>query len=244
MSNTAVGSAFDQGQFDEAYPPGIEDTYWHLARCRILEKQVRAGNGKRVLDVGCGRGIVVEYLLARGIDCYGVELSPVPVPAHLSGRLQTGVLAEELDETARLATDTIILGDVIEHLPDPVQFLTTLRDAFPNLKSLIVAVPARQELWSNYDEHYGHYRRYDRKMLEETLTASGFIVEESSYMFRLLYLPARLLLAIQKKRSVRLKGAGSLGLLHQLAARLIEADFHLLPASTYGLSVIGRSRRG
>jgi SAM-dependent methyltransferase len=232
---------FNDDQYAGAYPPGIEDTYWHLARCRILEKQVQAGGGKRVLDVGCGRGIVVDSLVSRGIDCYGVELAPVAVPERLRSRVTTGTGFADLPSALRLSIDTVILGDVIEHLADPVQFLQLLQQSLPQLRTMIVTVPARSELWSNYDVHYGHYRRYDLDMLRGNLEEAGLHLQELRYMFRLLYLPGRLLVASGKKRSVNPQPAGRLGLLHKLAAKLILAEYHLLPSGVYGMSAICRA---
>ena len=234
-------SEFSRNQYSEAYPPGIEHTYWHLARCRILEKQVLAGGGRRVLDVGCGRGIVVDYLVSRGIDCLGVELADVAIPERHKGRITTGTPFADLSEHLRSSIDTVILGDVIEHLSDPVQFLFQLRQSLPHLRTMIVTVPARKELWSNYDEHYGHYCRYDLDMLRGNMEEAGLHPVEIGYMFRLLYLPARLLLASARNRTVRPRPAGSFGLVHKLVAKLILADYHLLPAGVYGTSVICRA---
>ena len=104
-------------QFTDAYPPGIEQQYWHLARNRILEKHLRAIPARRVLQSDEGAGILVEYLLARGMDAYGAELSPISVPSRLEGRLFAGIAAEDLAASFRDSVDTLVLGDVIERYP-------------------------------------------------------------------------------------------------------------------------------
>src|SRR5689334_7499866 len=87
MAETATVSGAEEPQthYSESqhlanYSPGVENIYWHLARNRIVEAQIRASGGGRVLDIGCGRGILVDYLVTHGIDCFGVELGQVPVP--------------------------------------------------------------------------------------------------------------------------------------------------------------------
>ena len=237
----ARATEFTGEEYGEAYPAGVENTYWHLARGRILERQLRAAGSTRVLDVGCGRGILVKYLNDQGIDCYGVELAEVEVPESLRERIITGMAAENLSADLRATVDTIVLGDVIEHLADPVTFLRGLPLAFPRLRALLVAVPARSELWSNYDEHYGHYRRYDLATLSKTIEAAGFAVSELRYMFRLLYLPARILLALRGSREISIQPAGSRSVFHRLVATLIAMEFAFLPKRVYGTSAICRA---
>jgi hypothetical protein len=82
---------------------------------------------------------------------------------------------------------------VIEHLPEPVAFLRKVREALPALEGLLVTVPARQELWSEWDRHYGHFRRYDLASLRATLDTAGFKPLFAGYFFHSLYLPAFLL---------------------------------------------------
>jgi SAM-dependent methyltransferase len=233
---------YSAAQHSANYAPGVENIYWHLARNRIVEAQIRATGGKRVLDIGCGRGILVDYLVKRGIDCYGVELGHVPVPQHLHGRLFSGIAAEQLPVDLRDSIDTLFLGDVIEHLPNPVKTLQSILTAFPRVTSLVVAVPARQELWSNYDEYYGHYRRYDLALLRETMEAVGFSVFELRYMFRLLYLPMRLLRSAGGSRNTRIRPPFS-RIVHRFVAAVICADFVLLPPGVYGSSAICRATR-
>ena len=122
------------------------------------------------------------------------------------------------------STDIIILGDVIEHLPDPAAFLKSLSRAFPNLKGFIIVVPARKELWSDYDEYYGHFRRNDLALARNTIATAGLTTIDAQYLFRLLYLPARLLLAMKGGRTTKIKAP--VGVL-----RLVHKNNFLCPAS-------------
>src|SRR5439155_27714 len=84
--------------------------------------------------------------IKRGLYCYGAELAEVEVPAHLQQRIFSGVAAENLPPAFRNSIEIIVLGDVIEHLAEPVPFLRSLVQAFPALKGFVLAVPARAEL--------------------------------------------------------------------------------------------------
>ena len=66
----------------------------------------------------------------------------------------------DLPEEERRGVTTLLVLDVIEHLEDPIAFLREVLSSFPDVSSLIVTVPAREELWSAFDDFYGHHRRY------------------------------------------------------------------------------------
>jgi hypothetical protein len=156
----------------------------------------------------------------------------------LRQRIFPGVSALDLPPVFRDSIEIIVLGDVIEHLAEPVAFLRSLLQAFPALKGLVLAVPARAELWSNYDEYYGHYRRYDLAGLRRNAEDAGLSVAGLQYMFRLLYPAARLILMTRGKRDTRMRAPGAMRLVHRIAAALIVADYWLLPPRVYGTSAI------
>jgi len=230
---------FRQEQFASAFPIGLDAHYWNLVRNRIILDRVRRLGGGRVLDVGCGPGIVVDYLRRRGVDCRGVELAPLNVSEHLNEFIRTGMAAQDLPEAERNSTNIIILGDVIEHLPEPAEFLRLLSGAFPNLKAFIIAVPARRELWSNYDIYYGHFRRYDLALARSTIASAGLTTIDAQYLFRLLYLPARLVLAITGRRRTGIKAPVRMSkVAHKIISYLLLADAFGLPNGLPGTSVL------
>lgn len=163
---------FSKKQFNYAYADGMERHWWHIARNKIIKNTVRffAGSEACVLEVGCGRGIVVNFLREAAIDCSGVELAKIQPIHSAKNHIQTGIDALDIPAFERKRYNTILLLDVIEHIPEPVTLLKNLGNAFPNLNHVIITVPACQELWTNYDEFYGHFRRYT---IEETRIISS-----------------------------------------------------------------------
>jgi methionine biosynthesis protein MetW len=95
--------------------------------------------GSTVLDVGCGEGLLLEYLTKnRAIKGYGVDIS------HEAAKLAetrgivikvTDILAWEIEEKY----DYIILSEVIEHLANSEQVIVKLSKHFR--KAMIVSVP-------------------------------------------------------------------------------------------------------
>jgi 2-polyprenyl-6-hydroxyphenyl methylase / 3-demethylubiquinone-9 3-methyltransferase len=83
--------------------------------------------GARVLDVGCGGGILADAMARRGADVLGIDLADKPLkvaqlhalegePASVSYRL---VAAEELAREMPGQFDAVTCMEMLEHVPDP-----------------------------------------------------------------------------------------------------------------------------
>lgn len=102
-------------------------------RLRYLER-VAGGpgalQGKRVLDVGCGAGLVTEGLAARGATALGIDMAEASIEiARLHG-LESGVHAEyRCVATEALAAeqpasfDLVCCLEMLEHVPDPASVI-------------------------------------------------------------------------------------------------------------------------
>ena len=138
---------------------------------------------------------------------------------------------------------TILLLDVIEHLPDARRFLRLITDAFPNLQHAVITVPARQELWSNYDEYFGHHRRYTRESLLAETSDVGWQMQRISYFFHSLYVPAWLVTRLSGQRATEvIPPRGLAKLAHRIVAGGMLIDFHALPSRLPGSSLIASFR--
>jgi SAM-dependent methyltransferase len=240
-------TAFTNEQFAHAYPVGIETHFWYVARNAIVLDTIRWIERRegfrfgRMLEIGCGRGIVVQYLRAKGRDCYGVELAPVSIPEPLKDYVWGGTDCLTLPETFRNQIELIFLLDVIEHVEDPEGFLASIRLAYPNCRWVIITVPARMELWSNFDREYGHFRRYDRAMLGDELKGAGAELVRSRYHFVPLYPLIYALVYSGRGRSTS-NSAPSSRWLHRILGALIRCETWFCPGWVYGTSVLGVGR--
>jgi 2-polyprenyl-3-methyl-5-hydroxy-6-metoxy-1,4-benzoquinol methylase len=81
--------------------------------------------GGRLLDVGCGHGLLLDEARRMGYDVLGLELSRTAA-RHATGTLGLDVLQEPVEGFAASTSDrfdVIVLADVIEHLDDPAATL-------------------------------------------------------------------------------------------------------------------------
>jgi hypothetical protein len=197
-------STFTDEQYRRPFPPGIERHYWHAARNRILWRKIGhlVAPGALVVDVGCGPGIAVDHLRGLGIDCIGVDTgSPPPRPARVAPHLRLGTSAFELDRAVRERARVLLLLDVLEHLAEPEAFLARCAASFPNAEHVFVTVPARMELWSRWDEYYGHCLRYTLAGVAE-LAGGPWRLVASGHFFHGLYLAARVTSALGLERGL------------------------------------------
>lgn len=249
-ADSSAETAFNSAQFDSSFPAGIENDYWTVARNGFIADAIRlaraegAWNGGLIMEVGCGSGLVTKALHDMDLPVRGVDLGdPTPIPGA-EGLLTLGTDARDLPEAERAAVDLVLLPDVIEHLPDPAGFMGALPDSFPNLRGVIVTVPARPELYSDYDRYYGHFRRYTPDLVAEHFDAAGFDCLNWSYAFRGLYLAARLMQLANLPRQTQRK-APRLPVLHKALAAAFRMENALAAPfpSLRGLSLIGIGKR-
>ena len=246
---TTVNTAFNDEQFANPYPDGIEHHYWTAARNRIVHRVVtrllNKGSTGVVLDIGCGRGITVDFLRRRDIRTIGCEIgSPTPISADTAPHLFLECDAFELAAEVRNACELLLILDVLEHLPDPESFLRQCYVSFPQAKNILVTVPARMELWTNYDRYYQHFLRYDMSSLRAMCPTDSYELTSSSYFFHGLYVPARLLAYLHKDRAVTIYAPSLTSRsLHRLLAWCFSWEQRLLPAHLVGTSLMGILRR-
>lgn len=240
-----VKSEFEREQFNLAYPDGVENNYWSKARNKIIFREIKK-NGLRndsFIEIGCGRGGVVKFLSNKGIDCFGVELAKINPHKGAENLIMTGKSALDLDQKIRYKYTVLMLLDVIEHIEEPISFLNQLLEHFPNIKTILITVPARQELWSNYDDFYGHFRRYDLKMTTDFFKSVNY-KPVSYYFFHSLFPPARLLLKFHKKRSIQISSpSGFMKIIHSIISYYFYIENLVLPKFWKGTSILGIGKK-
>lgn len=81
---------------------------------------------QKVIDVGCGGGILAEALAQRGAQVTGIDMGEAPLSVARLHALESGVnvtyekiTAEEKAEQMRGGFDLVTCMEMLEHVPDP-----------------------------------------------------------------------------------------------------------------------------
>ena len=82
--------------------------------------------GKKVLDVGCGGGILSEAMAQRGATVTGIDMGEAPLKIAKLHALESGlnieyqkIPVEELAEQQAESFDVVTCLEMLEHVPDP-----------------------------------------------------------------------------------------------------------------------------
>jgi 2-polyprenyl-6-hydroxyphenyl methylase/3-demethylubiquinone-9 3-methyltransferase len=121
--------------------------------------RVASLRGKRVLDVGCGGGLLSEAMAQRGANVTGIDLGQATIEVAELHALESGAKVRYLRESAEdhaahspASYEVVTCMEMLEHVPDPQSVLRALRTLVKpgghailstlnrNLKSYLLAI--------------------------------------------------------------------------------------------------------
>ncbi len=86
--------------------------------------------GKKIIDIGCGGGILAESMAALGADVTGIDLAQKSLTVARLHSLESGIkvqykliAAEEMAEQEAEQYDIVTCMEMLEHVPDPASII-------------------------------------------------------------------------------------------------------------------------
>lgn len=83
-------------------------------------------SGRRLVDVGCGGGILAEAMAQRGAQVTGIDMGEAPLSVAKLHQLESGVEVDYFQSTAEALAqqqpesfDIVCCLEMLEHVPDP-----------------------------------------------------------------------------------------------------------------------------
>ncbi|GEM_PF-315616 len=145
-------------------------------------------NAGKIIDIGCGFGILVAMGQQRGKDIIGLDTSASMIEGsrdylrsqNIDPEKVQLITAEELIEQEK-TFDVVIMIDVLEHIDDPRGFLKLVEELLNPGGRLILSVPAHAEFYDSRDEMLGHFLRYEEESLLEDLSVTNLKMTDLHY---------------------------------------------------------------
>jgi SAM-dependent methyltransferase len=157
--------------------------------------------GKRVLEIGAGFGNLTrhfvekqpggpdrELVVASDVDPVAVEYLKGTfrdVPSVRVASYRFPLAGSEREEIRALGIDTIVCCNVLEHIEDDASTLADMAAILSPGGRLVLLVPSLRWLYGALDEQLHHFRRYEKKELEEKLAKAGFAIEDCRFVNRI-----------------------------------------------------------
>jgi len=154
--------------------------------------------GSRVLDVGCGGGLLTETLAHAGARVTGIDMAPGMIEVARLHAAEGGLAidyqvaaAEDVARTAPESFDVIACMEMLEHVPDPAAMTATLARLLRpggalfvstlnrNLKSFLLAIVGAEYLLNLIPRGTHEYERLIRPAeLARWARAAGMTLRE------------------------------------------------------------------
>ncbi|MBX3696788.1 MAG: bifunctional 2-polyprenyl-6-hydroxyphenol methylase/3-demethylubiquinol 3-O-methyltransferase UbiG [Dokdonella sp.] len=154
--------------------------------------------GARVVDVGCGGGLLSEAMASAGADVVGIDLAPAVLEVARLHLLESGLKvdyretgAEALAQTMGGEFDVVTCLEMLEHVPDPASviracadllrpggrlFVSTLNRTPRSFATAIVGAEYVMRLLPRGTHHYARFIKPSE--LGADLRAAGLVLED------------------------------------------------------------------
>jgi len=142
---------------------------------------VACARGRRILDIGCSEGILALLLARAGKQVLGIDVEPAAIaaandmvnsePSLVRDRIDLRVADALGVELEKERFDTVILGEVIEHLADPSAILEGAQAFLKPRGRLVLTTPF------GYFPHRDHQQEFRTTELVRLLDRC-FVVDE------------------------------------------------------------------
>lgn len=172
-------------QISPLFGPSAAEEGWvpaprYLLRRQRILRQLNALPPSHVLEIGCGAGMLLQELAARGFTCTALETSAQArdlierVSRHTGHPLSVSATPSA---SWKDRFPLVMAFEVLEHIEDDREAVRQWASWLAPGGTLVMSVPAHPRLWNAADVWAGHYRRYRKRELMAAVSDAGLRIE-------------------------------------------------------------------
>lgn len=151
---------------------------------RWIADKIRPYINGKALELGAGTGNISAYFKGNSsITLSDNDSGLVKLLREKFANLKN-INFEVLDIEKRFLSTkytTVFSVNVFEHIKNDLVALKNVNAMLKTGGKIVMLVPAKRFAFNNLDKELGHYRRYEKKELEEKLQKAGFEVEKIQF---------------------------------------------------------------
>ena len=144
-----------------------------------IEKIIGDISNKRIFEIGCGSGGILQAFKLKGNDVYGVDYGKEYLEfAKIKG---LNVVEGDFNELEKFGQcDILILNHLLEHITKPINFLKNIRKLLKEDGYLYVEVPVLETIPNNYNYDIftyfqsAHIFNFSNDIFKNIILASGY----------------------------------------------------------------------
>ncbi len=187
MKSESQAPLAGKGKYDDYYSDGTPEKWRTLSASAKVDNITNLCSRvphDKILEVGCGNGVVLEELDRRqfGVSLFGLEISESAM-TQLSNKDIPSLVEAKLFDGSRLPFkdhefDIVVLSHVVEHLEHP---RILLKEAARVANHVFVEVPLEHTIRLAEDFDFnavGHINFYTATTIRRLLQTSGLIIED------------------------------------------------------------------
>ena len=144
-----------------------------------IEKIIGDISNKRIFEIGCGSGGILQAFKLKGNDVYGVDYGKEYLEfAKMKG---LNVVEGDFNKLEKFGQcDILILNHLLEHITKPINFLKNIRKLLKEDGYLYVEVPVLETIPNNYNYDIftyfqsAHIFNFSNDIFKNIILASGY----------------------------------------------------------------------